>query len=172
MAFRAIQAADRNPAQELIENVEMLSVYQAYAVLIFAFSYFNSMLVPSSDPTQWREETERVANKLKNADTKNIISGSWMGHLTVLKEFVKNSNISSSSSILDAESDKNNSVDNSSLRNSQRRESRAVIVSNLNLLKNQLNDQNSIMKRNENIINTREKIASLSREYSENKKVR
>lgn len=130
------------------------------------------MLVPSSDPTQWREETERVANKLKNADTKNIISGSWMGHLTVLKEFVKNSNISSSSSILDAESDKNNSVDNSSLRNSQRRESRAVIVSNLNLLKNQLNDQNSIMKRNENIINTREKIASLSREYSENKKVR
>jgi len=37
LAFRAIQAADRNPAQELIENIEMLSVYQAYAVLIFAF---------------------------------------------------------------------------------------------------------------------------------------
>ena len=130
------------------------------------------MLVPSTDPTQWREETERVANKLKNEDTKNIISGTWMGHLTVLKEFVKNSNISSSSSILDAESVKNNLIDNSSLRNSQHRESRALIVSNLNLLKNQLNDQNSIMKRNENIINTREKIALLSKEYSENKKVR
>ena len=130
------------------------------------------MLVPSTDPAQWREETERVANKLKNEDTKNIISGTWMGHLTVLKEFVKNSNIRSSSSNLDAEQVKNNLVDNNSLRNFQHRESRALIVSNLNLLKNQLNDQNSIMKRNENIINTREKIAILSKEYSENKKVR
>ncbi|HAF00214.1 MAG TPA: hypothetical protein DCO68_12070 [Methylophilaceae bacterium] len=37
ITFRAIQNADRHPAEELKENFDMLSVYQAYAMLIYAF---------------------------------------------------------------------------------------------------------------------------------------
>ncbi len=37
ITFRAIQAAERQPAQERKENFEMLSVYQAYGVLTYAF---------------------------------------------------------------------------------------------------------------------------------------
>ena len=37
ITFRAIQAAERQPAQEHKENFEMLSVYQAYGLLTYAF---------------------------------------------------------------------------------------------------------------------------------------
>ena len=37
ITFQAIQAADRQPADEYKNNFDMLSVYQAYALLIFAF---------------------------------------------------------------------------------------------------------------------------------------
>lgn len=37
IVFNAISAAGRQPKQELIENFDMLSVYQAYALLTFAF---------------------------------------------------------------------------------------------------------------------------------------
>ena len=37
ITFRAIQAAERQPAQEYKENFEMLSVYQAYGVMTYAF---------------------------------------------------------------------------------------------------------------------------------------
>jgi hypothetical protein len=37
ITFRAIQLADRHPAQELTEHFDMLSVYQAYAMLVYAF---------------------------------------------------------------------------------------------------------------------------------------
>ncbi len=37
ITFNAIHAAGRNPKEELTENVDMLSVYQAYALLTFAF---------------------------------------------------------------------------------------------------------------------------------------
>jgi hypothetical protein len=37
ITFKAIHAADRNPPQERVSNFDMLSVYQAYAVLIFVF---------------------------------------------------------------------------------------------------------------------------------------
>jgi hypothetical protein len=37
VTFQAIQAADRQPAYEHKNNFDMLSVYQAYAVLTFAF---------------------------------------------------------------------------------------------------------------------------------------
>ncbi|MGQ0443143.1 MAG: hypothetical protein ACT4OH_06810 [Methylophilaceae bacterium] len=37
ITFRAIQAAQRQPAQERSENFEMLSVYQAFGVLSYAF---------------------------------------------------------------------------------------------------------------------------------------
>jgi len=37
IAFNAIQAAGRQPGQELKENFDMLSVYQTYALLTYAF---------------------------------------------------------------------------------------------------------------------------------------
>ena len=37
VTFQAIQAADRQPADEYKNNFDMLSVYQAYALLAFAF---------------------------------------------------------------------------------------------------------------------------------------
>ena len=37
VTFKAIQAADRQPADEYKNNFDMLSVYQAYGVLAFAF---------------------------------------------------------------------------------------------------------------------------------------
>jgi len=43
VTFKAIQAAERSPLAERSENFDMLSVYQAYALLIYAF--FTSPLV-------------------------------------------------------------------------------------------------------------------------------
>lgn len=37
VTFRAIQAAERSPQAERTENFDMLSVYQAYALLVYAF---------------------------------------------------------------------------------------------------------------------------------------
>ena len=37
ITFKAIQAAERSPAAERRENFDMLSVYQAYAMLVYAF---------------------------------------------------------------------------------------------------------------------------------------
>lgn len=37
LTFKAIQAAERYPAIERVENFDMLGVYQAYAMLIYAF---------------------------------------------------------------------------------------------------------------------------------------
>ena len=37
LTFRAIQAAGREPAEEYKNNIEMLSVYQCFGTLIFAF---------------------------------------------------------------------------------------------------------------------------------------
>ena len=37
VTFKAIQAADRQPAYEHSNNFDMLSVYQTYALLVFAF---------------------------------------------------------------------------------------------------------------------------------------
>lgn len=37
ISFKAIQQAERSPADERIENFDMLSVYQAFAMLIYAY---------------------------------------------------------------------------------------------------------------------------------------
>ncbi len=37
ITFKAIQAAERSPLAERSDNFDMLSVYQAYAILVFAF---------------------------------------------------------------------------------------------------------------------------------------
>lgn len=37
ISFKAIQQAERSPADERIENFDMLSVYQAYALLVYAY---------------------------------------------------------------------------------------------------------------------------------------
>ncbi|HZV61501.1 MAG TPA: hypothetical protein VFF75_03720 [Methylophilaceae bacterium] len=37
ISFKAIQQAERSPADERIENFDMLSVYQAFAMLVYAY---------------------------------------------------------------------------------------------------------------------------------------
>lgn len=37
LAFKAIQQAERSPADERVENFDMLSVYHTYAMLVYAF---------------------------------------------------------------------------------------------------------------------------------------
>lgn len=37
IAFKAIQEAERSPADERVENFDMLSVYHTYAMLVYAF---------------------------------------------------------------------------------------------------------------------------------------
>jgi hypothetical protein len=37
LTFRAIQHAEREPAQELTDNFDMISVYQAFGLLVYAF---------------------------------------------------------------------------------------------------------------------------------------
>ncbi len=37
LTVKAIQSAERNPAQERVENFDMMSVYHAYALLVYAF---------------------------------------------------------------------------------------------------------------------------------------
>lgn len=37
IAFKAIQQAERSPADERVENFDMLSVYHTYAMLVYAF---------------------------------------------------------------------------------------------------------------------------------------
>lgn len=37
LSFKAIQHAERSPADERIENFDMLSVYQAYTMLVYAY---------------------------------------------------------------------------------------------------------------------------------------
>lgn len=37
LTFKAIQQAERSPADERIENFDMLSVYQAFAMLVYAY---------------------------------------------------------------------------------------------------------------------------------------
>ena len=35
--------------------------------------------MPSMDPTQWKEETERVAIRLKNKEVAHKLNGDWNG---------------------------------------------------------------------------------------------
>lgn len=37
LTFKAIQAAERQPSQELTDNFDMISVYQTFALLVYAF---------------------------------------------------------------------------------------------------------------------------------------
>ena len=37
LTFKAIQSADRSPADERFENFDLLSVYQAFAMLVYAY---------------------------------------------------------------------------------------------------------------------------------------
>ncbi|HEU4709231.1 MAG TPA: hypothetical protein VFS17_07965 [Methylophilaceae bacterium] len=52
ISFKAIQQTERSPADERIENFDMLSVYQAFAMLVYAYLTLplgKEGLVPDSD---------------------------------------------------------------------------------------------------------------------------
>ena len=55
------------------------------------------MVMPSADPIQWREETERVSQRLKEKDTVVEKTGEWRGHLAMLRDYTNKGEINSKS---------------------------------------------------------------------------
>ena len=68
------------------------------------------MVMPSADPIQWREETERVSQRLKEKDTVVEKTGEWRGHLAMLRDYTNKGEINSKSV-------KSKSTENTNLNN-------------------------------------------------------
>ena len=126
-------------------------------------------MMPSMDPIQWKEETERVAIRLKNLENSIKMNGDWNSHLLILKDYIKNNN-------------NNNSIRNKSISNKDKKDNnlfsdllangdKESIIDNLDVLRSNLSQHLISLNRLENILNSREKINILSAEFSENKKV-
>ena len=69
---------------------------------LFIYSFIHllthhSMVMPSADPIQWREETERVSQRLKEKDTVVEKTGEWRGHLAMLRDYTNKGEINSKS---------------------------------------------------------------------------
>lgn len=62
VTFKAIQAAERSPLEERSENFDMLSVYQAFALLAYAF--FTSPLVQEEIEPQFQSAQITIAKTL------------------------------------------------------------------------------------------------------------
>jgi hypothetical protein len=132
------------------------------------------MLMPCMDPAQWREETERVASKLKNEDARIRQAADSRDHLAVLKQFARSegSNRDNGDNILNnSKSDSTSRRTENGNKDSYTGGDRKFIIENLGQLKCTLSSQISALMRNENILNSREKMHILSAEYGENKKV-
>ena len=70
ITFKAIQAANRQPSEELIEQFDHLSVYQAYALLVFAYLSLPVM--------QERQQAE-------NSDLNNLAPDLTAAQVTIAK---------------------------------------------------------------------------------------
>ena len=70
VTFQAIQAADRQPADEYKNNFDMLSVYQAYALLVFAF-----FTAPLSHQNAGKEGVMPDITKAQIIITKTLFAG-------------------------------------------------------------------------------------------------
>lgn len=137
------------------------------------------MIRPTMDPAQWREETERVALKLKNLNQASRLGGDWMDHLSMLKEYVSKSNLDNkmiendtnkgSSSKNRLEMNKNGTSSHPS--SSRNEENSASIVENLKKLKIEISNSLASICRSETMINSKEKSTPLSLEYSIHSKV-
>ena len=143
-------------------------------------TYVRSMLMPSMDPIQWREEAERVVSKLKNGTSQNRLSENWVDHLTVLKNYVTDNEfmcLNNNKKINNKNIDQNDIIKNkkSIVEKSEicmTNENRSSILQGINHLKLTLSSQLEAISRNEKIINSSQKIHLLSAEYEENKKVK
>lgn len=62
VTFKAIQSAERSPLEERSENFDMLSVYQAFALLAYAF--FTSPLVQEEIEPQFQSAQITIAKTL------------------------------------------------------------------------------------------------------------
>jgi hypothetical protein len=62
VTFKAIQSAERSPSAERAENFDMLSVYQAYALLAYAF--FTTPLVQEDITPNFAESQITIAKTL------------------------------------------------------------------------------------------------------------
>jgi hypothetical protein len=130
------------------------------------------MLMPCMDPVQWREETERVASKLKSEDARIRQATDSRDHLSVLKQFARSEGVhkDTGDNIL-SKSTTSRRMENGS-KDLYPGGDRKFIIEHLGQLKCTLSEQISALMRTENILNSREKMHILSAEYGENKKVR
>ena len=132
--------------------------------------------MPSMDPTQWIEETERVALRLKNKEIVNKINGDWNGHLSILKDYVNNDGQNNINNLINKKSinrkivDKND--DNNIFSNLLANGDKDSIVENLDLLRNNLSQQILSLNRSQNVLNSKEKVIVMSAEYGKSKEVK
>ena len=128
------------------------------------------------DPTQWMEETERVAIRLKNKEIVNKVNGDWNGHLSILKHFINNDGENNINNLINKKTmnrknvnkNDNNNIFSNLLANGDR----DSIVENLDLLRNNLSQQILSLNRSQNVLNSKEKIIIMSAEYGKSKEVK
>ena len=128
------------------------------------------------DPTQWMEETERVAIRLKNKEIVNKVNGDWNGHLSILKHFINNDGQNNINNLINQKTinrknvnkNDNNNIFSNLLANGDR----DSIVENLDLLRNNLSQQILSLNRSQNVLNSKEKIIIMSAEYGKSKEVK
>ena len=128
------------------------------------------------DPTQWMEETERVAIRLKNKEIVNKVNGDWNGHLSILKHFINNDGENNINDLINQKTinrknvnkNDNNNIFSNLLANGDR----DSIVENLDLLRNNLSQQILSLNRSQNVLNSKEKIIIMSAEYGKSKEVK
>jgi hypothetical protein len=126
------------------------------------------------DPVQWREETERVASKLKNEDARIRQAADSRDHLALLKQYARcqgTSRENGDNIFKNGKSDSTSRRTENGNKDSYLGGDRKFIIENLGQLKCTLSNQISALMRTENILNSREKMHILSAEYGENKKV-
>ena len=106
------------------------------------------MVMPSADPIQWREETERVSQRLKEKDTVVEKTGEWRGHLAILRDYTNKGEINSKS--VKSKNTENTNLNNGSSSSSSssnnhdntNKNSTDNNLNNGNISKNNLNNGN------------------------------
>ena len=106
------------------------------------------MVMPSADPIQWREETERVSQRLKEKDTVVEKTGEWRGHLAMLRDYTNKGEINSKS--VKSKNTENTSLNNGSSSSSSGSSGNNHDNANGNISKNNGNGNGNYNGNNEN----------------------
>ena len=106
------------------------------------------MVMPSADPIQWREETERVSQRLKEKDTVVEKTGEWRGHLAMLRDYTNKGEINSKS--VKSKNTENTNLNNGSSSSSSGSSGNNHDNANGNISKNNGNGNGNYNGNNEN----------------------